>query len=252
MTRIHDDIVQQQFGPQAHAYVTSSVHASGIDLDWMERHVADARPARALDLGAGGGHVAYRIARHAGQVTACDLSPDMVAAVEASAQDRGIANIGGAVASAEALPFASATFDCVASRFTSHHWSDWEAGLREAQRVLAPGGIALFADVIAPGDAAADTHLQTVEILRDPSHIRDYRLDEWLSALGRAGFAVREVVTHRLRMDYPTWIARMATPEVRAAAIRSLQGVASADVARHFAIEADGSFTVDAMMIAAG
>ncbi|MCE7798364.1 class I SAM-dependent methyltransferase [Sphingobium sufflavum] len=249
----HDAVVQHQFGPQAQAYVSSSVHAAGIDLDGVEARVAAVRPAHALDLGAGGGHVAYRMAAHAGRVTACDLSPDMVAAIESTARDRGIATITGAVAAAEDLPFATGQFDCVASRFSAHHWRDWEAGLRQARRVLAPGGLALFADIVAPaGNAMADTHLQAVELLRDPSHVRDYRLDEWLAALARAGFAVREVATHRLRMDFPTWIARMATPDVRTAAIRSLQGVASADVADHFGLEPDGSFTVDAMMIVAG
>ncbi|HEX7821710.1 MAG TPA: class I SAM-dependent methyltransferase [Sphingobium sp.] len=247
----HEDVVQRQFGPQAQAYVTSIVHAAGIDLDWIEAHAATAKPRHALDLGAGGGHVAYRLASHAGEVTASDLSPDMVAVIEATARERGIATIIGAVAPAEALPFANGHFDCVASRFSAHHWRDWEAGLREARRVLAPGGIALFADVVAPGGVMADTHLQTVELLRDPSHVRDYRLDEWLAALARVGFAVQEVRSHRLRMDFSTWIARMATPDVRAAAIRSLQGVASADVANAFGIEEDGSFTVDAMMIAA-
>ncbi|MET0137175.1 MAG: class I SAM-dependent methyltransferase [Sphingobium sp.] len=251
MTRDHDDVVGQQFGPRAAAYVSSSVHASGVDLDWMEARVAAARPAHALDMGAGGGHVAYRMAPHAGRVTASDLLPERVAAIEATARERGIATIGGAVAAAEALPFADDAFDCVATRFSAHHWHDWEAGLREARRVLAPGGIALFADLIAPANRSADTLLQTVELLRDPSHVRDYALSEWLAALARAGFTVRDVATHRLRMDYPTWIARMETPDERAAAIRSLQAVASADVVAALEIEADGSFTVDAMMIAA-
>jgi ubiquinone/menaquinone biosynthesis C-methylase UbiE len=252
MTNSHDDVVQRQFGPQAQAYVASTVHASGIDLDWIEARVVEAKPRHALDLGAGGGHVAYRMAAHVGQVTASDLSGDMVVAIMATAKERGIANIAGEIAAAEALPFATGQFDCVASRFSAHHWRDFEGGLREARRVLAPGGVALFADVIAPENAMADTHLQTVELLRDPSHVRDYRVSEWLAALGRAGFAVRQVRTHRLRMDFPTWIARMQTPDVRAKAIRSLQEVSSADVADWFGIEADGSFTIDSMLIEAG
>ena len=37
----------------------------------------------------------------------------------------------------------------------------------------------------------------------------------------------------------------------RAAAIRILQGLASSEVARHLAIESDGSFTIDTMLIEA-
>jgi hypothetical protein len=52
-------------------------------------------------------------------------------------------------------------------------------------------------------------------------------------------------------MDFPSWIARMGTPEASAAAIRTLQGGAPEPVRSHFAIEDDGSFTLDVMMIEA-
>ncbi len=38
-------------------------------------------------------------------------------------------------ASAEALPFASQSFDAAMAILTIHHWSDWRAGLRELKRV---------------------------------------------------------------------------------------------------------------------
>ena len=52
-------------------------------------------------------------------------------------------------------------------------------------------------------------------------------------------------------MDFPVWIARMRTPEPNARAIRALQTAASAEVAAHFAIEHDGSFMLDILMIEA-
>lgn len=245
MTRSHETIVEEQFGPQAAAYVGSAVHAAGPDLDRIAAMAATARPAHALDLGAGGGHVSYRLSPHAGNVAASDLSADMIGAIHAHAMAQGLANITGTVAPAEALPFADGAFDFLACRFTAHHWRDFEGGLREARRVLAAGSPGIFVDVVAPEDAQADVHLQTVELLRDPSHVRDYRTSEWIAALGRAGFAVDAVATHRLRMDFANWIGRMRTPQVHAAAIRSLQSMASQDVARHFALEEDGSFTID-------
>lgn len=251
MTQSHESIVQQQFGPQAAAYVSSAVHASGPDLDRIAAIAAEVRPAHALDLGAGGGHVSYRLAPHAGAVTASDLSADMIAAIGAHAAGQGLANISGQVAPAEALPFADGAFDFLACRFSAHHWRDFEGGLREARRVLAPGAKAVFVDVVAPEQAQADVHLQTVELLRDPSHVRDYRASEWIAALGRAGFWVQSVATHRLRMDFAVWTERMRTPAAHVAAIRSLQGMASADVAGHFALEEDGSFTIDVALFEA-
>ena len=52
-------------------------------------------------------------------------------------------------------------------------------------------------------------------------------------------------------MDFPVWIARMRTPEDQVKAIRALQNAASAETKAHFAIEADGSFMLDVLMIEA-
>ena len=185
---------------------------------------------------------------------ACDLTPAMLEAVRRTAAERGLANIETRQARAEALPFADGAFDAVLCRFTAHHWADVETGLREARRVLKPGGLAVFMDAVAPPDRAADTHLQAVELLRDASHVRDYSLAEWLAMLGRAGFAVERVTRRKLRMVFPTWIARTAVPPATATAIRALQEGASAAVRAHFAIQGDGSFDLDTatMVVRAG
>ena len=48
-----------------------------------------------------------------------------------------------------------------------------------------------------------------------------------------------------------SWIARQRTDEAHVAAIRSLQIQAAAEVAQHFAIEPDGSFTIDVVLFEA-
>ncbi len=251
MTETHDAIVRSQFGPRADAYVSSAVHASGADLDYIAERARDLRPCHALDLGAGGGHVTYQLAACAEAVTACDLSEEMIAAVLAQAKVREMNNVSGKVARAESLPFADDSFDFLASRFSAHHWQDLEAGLREARRVLEPDGTALFIDVIAPEQPRADVHLQAVELLRDTSHVRDYRQSEWIASLGRAGFSVTASRCWRLRMDFVSWVERMRTPGDHVAAIRSLQRQAPEEIVRHFGIEEDGSFFIDVAMIEA-
>ena len=76
----------------------------------LEAIIEKIRPARALDLGCGGGHVAYLLARHAARVVAVDLSADMLAAVAATAKDKGLANIETHRASVERLPFDDGQF----------------------------------------------------------------------------------------------------------------------------------------------
>ena len=184
-------------------------------------------------------------------VVACDVTQAMLDVVARTAAERGLGNITTQQAAAEHLPFEAARFDMVLSRFTTHHWQNMEAGLREARRVLKPGGRAVFIDVIAPADPLLDTHLQTVELLRDVSHVRDYAMVEWVGALSRAGFLLDGVTNRRLWMDFPVWIARTRTPPEHAAAIRSLQQGAPVDVKRHFRIADDGGFFIDVAAMAA-
>ena len=251
MIEAHERVVEAQFGPQAKAYVESAVHSQGADLDAIGALAKTLSPALALDLGAGGGHVAYVLARHARRVIATDLSSQMLAAVAETARKKGLGNIETAEAPAERLPFEDGMFDFVASRFSTHHSQDFEAGLREARRTLKRGGRAVFVDAFAPGQALFDTHLQAIELLRDHSHVRDYSCAQWLDLLARARFTIDSCRTWRLRMDFPVWIARMRTPEENVKAIRALQNAASRETKTHFAIEPDGSFMLDVIMIEA-
>ena len=99
--------------------------------------------------------------------------------------------------------------------------------------------------MIAPADPVLDTHLQTVELLRDVSHVRDYSMAEWVAALSRSGFAIEGITAARCG-----WISRSG-PRARArrrsmpTAIRSLQ-IGAPAVRAHFAIADDGSFDIEA------
>jgi hypothetical protein len=50
-------------------------------------------------------------------------------------------------------------------------------------------------------------------------------------------------------MDFPVWTARMRTPDENIRAIRVLQAAASSETRAHFAIEPDGSFLLDILML---
>ncbi len=251
MSQTQHRYVADLYAPRASSYVTSAVHSAGADLDQIAALLEGRSSARVLDLGCGGGHVSYRAAPHVLEVIACDLTADMLAEVKRTAEARGLRNIVVQQAAAEALPFGDASFDVVLCRFTAHHWHDVEAGLREARRVLRPAGIAVFIDVIAPQHPLLDTHLQTLELLRDPSHVRNYSYAQWAGMLGRAGFAITGVTMRKLRMDFDVWHARTGTPEVYVRALRGLQEQASRAVKDHFAIAKDGSFDLDVITLEA-
>lgn len=96
--------------------------------------------ARLLDLASGPGAVAGAAHARGARVTGSDFSEAMLAiarrrhpAVEFRAAD------------AQALPFADGSFDVVTAAFLLGHLADPDRALREAHRVLAPGGRLAFA-----------------------------------------------------------------------------------------------------------
>jgi len=247
----NDTLVTRQFGPRAAAYVASAVHAQGEDLDELRTFAEAQRFGRVLDLGCGGGHVGFALAPFARDVVAFDLSEAMLAAVAAEAAARGISNLTTRQGAAETLPFEDGAFDFAATRYSAHHWQDVPAALREARRALKPGAVLMVMDVVAPENVLCDTFIQTVEMLRDPSHVRDYSVREWAAMLKAAGFAPEEAKRRRIRIDYASWIARMQTPKVQADAILALMTQMPDEVRSHFAIEPDGSFMLDTASVAA-
>jgi SAM-dependent methyltransferase len=100
-----------------------------------------------LDLGTGGGEPALTAARavgHRGGVIALDHAPEMLEGARRRAATQSLHQIRCVVADMIELPFADRSFDAVTARFSLMSVPDRQAALREALRVLRPGGRAAF------------------------------------------------------------------------------------------------------------
>ena len=106
--------------------------------------------------------------------------------------------------------------------------------MAECRRVLRDDGVFIISDIMASEAYAQDTFLQSLELLRDPSHVRDYRISEWLKMLRAAGFRAEVIHRFALKLHFETWIRRMRTPRQHAESIKSLFAEASEDIKREF------------------
>ncbi len=247
----HSIKVEQQFGEVASAYLSSSVHSQGADLEAIADRLRRTPDSSVLDLGCGAGHLSFAAAPHVTSIVAYDLSADMLRTVAHEAQKRAHRNILTRQGMAEALPFQDASFDFVCTRYSAHHWTGIRTALIEARRVLKPGGGLIMIDTCAPENPLFDTHLQAIELLRDESHVRNYSPAEWNSMLSEAGFAVDAQSMWKLPLDFAAWVTRMRTPDLYVQAIRSLLLNAPREVREYFQVEPDGSFVLDTVMIEA-
>lgn len=231
-------LVQKRFGDVAVNYRKSAVHAAGRDLDLMIEAAALGKDARVLDAGCGAGHAAVAFAAVAGAVIACDFTSAMLGQVRLLASERGADNVSAQLADVENLPFPKGSFDLIATRYSAHHWRRPRRALSEFRRLLKPDGALLVSDIMAAEDYAQDTFLQAIELLRDPSHARDYRISEWMAMLAEAGFQAEVLLRFDLRLHFATWTRRMATPRPNADMIKTLFAGAPDDIKRAFRLPA--------------
>ncbi|EDX9486913.1 methyltransferase domain-containing protein [Salmonella enterica] len=250
-THSHHDNVEKQFGSQANAYLHSAVHAAGRDLARLAQRLSGFSQANVLDMGCGAGHARFVAAQHVNSVVAYDLSASMLEVVAGAAEERHLRNITLRQGYAEELPFEDASFEVVISRYSAHHWHDVGQALREVHRVLKPGGVLIIMDVMSPGHPVRDIWLQTVEALRDTSHVRNYSSGEWLAMVNKAMLVTNTVITDRLSLEFRSWVTRMRTPVPLVEAIRLYQASAPAEVKRYFELQDDGSFSSDTIMLEA-
>ena len=118
-----------------------------VRVPFLERGLRASFPTleglRVLDVGCGGGLLAEPLARLGCLVTGVDPSQRSLEAARAHAHASAL-HIDYVYGFAEALPPADDTFDAVICCDVLEHVNDLSAAIREAARVLRPGGVYLY------------------------------------------------------------------------------------------------------------
>jgi len=207
---------RDQFAGVAKRYRTSIDHSDTDDREILRSRLAINSSHLLLDVATGGGHTAAAFSRGVRKVVASDLTPEMLYEARTLAAERNCQNMSFVAADAESLPFASETFDRVTCRVAPHHFPDLPEAVGELLRVTRSGGLVGIIDSVVPDDPALDAFLNGVEKVRDPSHVRSYRLEEWNEVLASAGLILLHVSRTWKEHLFPQWVARTGqSPEVQ-------------------------------------
>jgi SAM-dependent methyltransferase len=158
-------------------------------VPWVTSRVADG--ARIVDIAGGSGVYASRIVRSAPvTVVGLDISESMV---RQRTEDPLLPE--NVVGDMEKLPFADGEFDAALFVACLHHVPDPLAALREAHRVVRPGG-SLFA--VEP----CSIRVGSKGIAPVPGHAHEFRFSmSYLTGrIGNAGFAIDDLQGKRLTL----------------------------------------------------
>lgn len=189
--------------------------AADYDRRWP-RYVADTTretlarigtaPTSVLDIACGTGTLLEEIARRRrgadAPIAGVDLSPGMLAQARRKLTPRAIVVAGDAAR----LPFRAGAFEVAVSASALHHWRDPGAVLREARRVLQPGGRFVVTDWC--GDRWVERIRAALHRRHDHAHLRVYRSSELAALLAETGF--HDVHVERWRSGW-RWSLMTAT-----------------------------------------
>jgi SAM-dependent methyltransferase len=135
----------------------------------------------------------------------------MLEVAQQEATARQLHNIHFLEGDAQKIPCEDASFDMVTCRKAAHHFPYVRQAVREWARVLKPDAKLVLVDSISPEEPEIDVYLNEIETLRDPSHVRNYRLSEWIAFLTEVGFTVSTTREWAIFLDIPSWTQRMRT-----------------------------------------
>ena len=171
-----------------------------------------------LDLGSGGGIDVFLSAKRVGaggKVYGLDMTDDMLALSRSNQQKAGVTNVEFLKGDIQQIPLPDASVDVVISNCVINLAPDKDKVLKEAFRVLKPGGRFAVSDIVVLGEVSPEVR-GNMELWTGciAGALQD---TEYSSKLERAGFTDISVEPWRVYDRTDTGDARFASAFVRAA-----------------------------------
>jgi SAM-dependent methyltransferase len=202
----HGSRILDQFTRQAVPFSQSPSVSNQKALELIVRSAGAGPVDTVLDVGCGPGLLACAFARTVRHAIGIDLTPAMLDQARKAAQEQQLTNVSWRQGDVMQLPYPSAHFSIVSSRFVFHHLEQPLVVLKEMARVCKPNGRILVADM-APAADKADA-LNAEERLRDPSHVCALPEQELCELFASANLPHPTVSYYRVECDLDDLLSR--------------------------------------------
>jgi len=198
----HKKLVGHTFAKRSNLYWKTRSHVDPRFLEHITTHSRVVTRNFVIDFGTGIGIAALSLSNRVGDkglVIGIDLSPKPLK--HARSWAKGSINVAFLASDVDKLPFKEESFNIACSRFVFHHLVSPMTTLQEMYRILKYGGCLLLADGVAPDHDDADNFLNNVGRIRDPCHVRYYRISEISDMVLNANFSNLQIHNNPIR--YP-------------------------------------------------
>jgi ubiquinone/menaquinone biosynthesis C-methylase UbiE len=216
----HQREIIDQFTRQAAAFARLPAHSNEAAMATTLRLAEVGPDDLVLDVACGPGILACEMAKKAAHVTGVDLTPAMIAEARQRQEGLGLANVTWMVGDGEKLPWPAGSFTLVTSRYALHHMEDPAALLREMRRMARGDGRLLVID--ATPEASKRKAYDSMEKLRDPSHVGALTAPQLIAIAQDAGLSVKAAEFYRLEMTLEAQLRASAIPESTRDRLRAL------------------------------
>ena len=217
----HDERIRAAFTSQAATFEDARLNvAFTSSVPWLLDHMAPGIDDIVLDVAGGTGIVSRALANRVARAVVVDNTPAMIDEGRRHTAAEGLHNlefVRGAVAN---LPVADMAFTLVVTRFALHHLTDPRQALAEMMRVCRPGGRVVVMDLAASTDPHIAERQDSIERLRDPSHIRMPARGAVRRWLQECQLVVEDVAEREIDRPVEAWLEQAVTDPSAAALVR--------------------------------